>query len=60
MEEYAENFPKGRRLAELRKRLAALAAPSTDGAQSGVADSDDDEDATEPSVDAPAAEPASR
>jgi len=64
MEEYAENFPKGRRLAELRKRLAALEAPvdgvapdpALPGAQPG--DADDEEEAAEPAAEAPAAPPA--
>ncbi len=55
LEEYAQNFPKGRRLAELRKRLNALAAPA-DAAAPAEPD-DDDDDATEPSADAPAAPP---
>jgi len=55
MEEYAQNFPKGRRLAELRKRLNALTAAPDAGAQP---DTDDDDDATEPSADAPAVPPA--
>jgi hypothetical protein len=54
MEEYAQNFPKGRRLAELRKRLSALAAPH-DAAVS--AETDDDDDAAESSAEAPAASP---
>jgi TolA-binding protein len=58
MEEYAQNFPKGRRLAELRKRLNALAAPP-DATAAAPADSDDDDDANEPSADAPATPPAS-
>jgi len=54
LEEYSRNFPGGRRLAELHKRFAALAAPAEAGA-SAPADADDDEtDATEPSADAPA------
>jgi hypothetical protein len=57
MEEYAQNFPKGRRLAELRKRLAALAAPP-DAAAPAAADSEDDDEANEPSADAPAPPPA--
>ena len=56
MEEYAQNFPKGRRLAELRNRLNALAAPA-DAAAPGSSEPEDD-DATEPSADAPAAPPA--
>jgi hypothetical protein len=54
MEEYAQNFPKGRRLAELRKRLNALAAP-TDAAGPASSEPEDDDDATEPGADAPAA-----
>jgi len=57
MEEYAQNFPKGRRLAELRKRLAALAAPA-DAATPAPGDADDDDEANEPNADAPAAPPA--
>ena len=57
MEEYAQNFPKGRRLAELRKRLAALAGPP-DAAAPAAADSEDDDEANEPSADAPAPPPA--
>lgn len=61
LEEYAENFPKGRRLAELRKRLAALEAPApADGAAleppgngAPPSDVDEDDEAAEP----PAAEP---
>jgi TolA-binding protein len=52
LEEYQENFPKGRRLAELRKRLSALEAPS-DSAAPASPDSEDDDEATEPSTDAP-------
>jgi tetratricopeptide (TPR) repeat protein len=63
MEEYAENFPKGRRLAELRKRLASLEAPlagaaadpNLAGAQPGEPAEPDDDDAVEPRGDAPAA-----
>ena len=51
MEEYAQNFPKGRRLAELRKRLSALAAP----ADAAATEPDDDDDAAEQSADVPAA-----
>lgn len=58
MEEYAQNFPKGRRLAELRKRLNALVAPP-DAAAAAPADTDtsDEDEANEPSADAPAAPP---
>jgi len=53
MEEYAQNFPKGRRLAELRKRLNALLAPPD--AAAAATDSDDDDEANEPNTDAPPA-----
>jgi tetratricopeptide (TPR) repeat protein len=56
MEEYAQNFPKGRRLAELRKRLNALAAP-TDAAGPASSEPEDDDDAAEPGADAPSAPP---
>jgi hypothetical protein len=67
MEEYAENFPKGRRLAELRKRLAALESPEGAAALeapaevSGAAASEPDEDdePAEPSAEAPATPPGS-
>jgi hypothetical protein len=59
LEEYAQNFPKGRRLAELRKRLAALEAPPDAAATPSATDTaDDDDEATEPAADAPAAPPA--
>jgi hypothetical protein len=58
MEEYAQNFPKGRRLAELRKRLAALEAPADAGASaSGEADETADDEAAEPSAETPATVP---
>ena len=57
MEEYAQNFPKGRRMVELRNRLNALAAPA-DAAAPASSEPEDDDDATEPSADAPAAPPA--
>ncbi len=57
MDEYAQNFPKGRRLAELRKRLAVLQAPA-DAAGQTPSETDDDDDGVEPSADAPAAPPA--
>jgi len=51
LEEYAEHFPKGRRLAELRQRLAAAEAPATDGAPAAPVDSDDnDDDSPEPAA----------
>lgn len=54
LEEYAQNFPKGRRLAELRKRRSALAAPADAAA---TTETEDDDEGTEPSADAPAAPP---
>ena len=60
LEEYSQNFPKGRRVAELHKRFSALAAPA-DAAGSAASEADDDDessDATEPSANAPAAPPA--
>jgi len=54
LEEYAQNFPKGRRLAELRKRLNALVAPADAAAST---ETEDDDEATEPSAEAPAAPP---
>jgi hypothetical protein len=59
MEEYAQNFPKGRRMAELRKRLAALTAPP-DGAQPAASEPEEDEDAVEPGAEAPAVPPVVR
>jgi hypothetical protein len=56
MDEYTQNFPKGRHLAELRKRLSALATPAGATGTPG-ADTDDDDDGTEPSADAPAPPP---
>jgi hypothetical protein len=50
LEEYAENFPKGRRLAELRKRLSALEAPP-DAAAATSTDADDEDDGAEPGAD---------
>lgn len=51
LEEYAEHFPKGRRLAELRQRLAAAEAPAADGTASPPVDSDEsDDDAAEPAA----------
>jgi hypothetical protein len=59
MEEYAQNFPKGRRLAELRKKLNALAAPADAAAPASTdTDTDTDDETAEPSADAPAAPPA--
>ncbi|HYQ16960.1 MAG TPA: hypothetical protein VEQ58_14415 [Polyangiaceae bacterium] len=64
LEEYAENFPKGRRLAELRKRLAALEAPvdaarvDATGAGSSPSEPDDDDESGEPAAEEPAAPPA--
>ncbi|HKY38041.1 MAG TPA: tetratricopeptide repeat protein [Polyangiaceae bacterium] len=56
VDEYAQNFPKGRRLAELRKRLAALAAPSDASGASGT-EPEEEDDASEPGADAPAEPP---
>jgi hypothetical protein len=56
LEEYAQNFPKGRRVAELRKRLAALEAP-TNAAASAPGETDVDDDGAEPAADAPEAPP---
>jgi hypothetical protein len=52
MEEYAQNFPKGRRMAELRKRLAALASVSSD-ASGAPSETEEDDDSAEPGADAP-------
>jgi tetratricopeptide (TPR) repeat protein len=57
LEEYSRNFPEGRRLAELHKRFAALAAPAQAGASTPADADDDDTDATEPGADAPSAPP---
>ncbi|HEY6078069.1 MAG TPA: hypothetical protein VIW29_04665 [Polyangiaceae bacterium] len=58
MDEYAQNFPKGRRLAELRKRFTALTAPpAADGAAVSDPPEEDDE-AAEPAGDVPGAAPA--
>jgi tetratricopeptide (TPR) repeat protein len=57
LEEYAQNFPKGRRLAELRKRLTALEAPA-DTSAAAPSEPDDDDDSTEPAAAEPAAPPA--
>lgn len=65
LDEYAENFPKGRRLVELRKRLAALEAPvdvaggDAPGTSSSGSEPEEDEDSVEPSADAPESPPAS-
>jgi len=59
LDEYAQNFPKGRRLAELRKRLTALEAPAdTSASAAAPSEPDDDDDTTEPSATEPAAPPA--
>jgi hypothetical protein len=60
MEEYAQNFPTGRRLAELRKRLVALEAPAADGSASPAPEPEDssEDDSAEPSADAPGTSPA--
>jgi hypothetical protein len=56
LDEYAQNFPKGRHLAELRKRLAELSAPPS-SAPGNPTDADDDDETAEPNADAPAAPP---
>jgi hypothetical protein len=48
LDEYAQNFPKGRRLAELRKRFVALGAPPVDGAAPTAEPSEEDDEAAEP------------
>lgn len=57
LDEYAQNFPKGRRLAELRKRLNALTAP-VDPTAPAAPEPEEEEEAGEPSADAPAVPPA--
>lgn len=57
MEEYAQNFPTGRRLAELRQRLAALESPSGGGSGNVAVEPDDNDDAAEPGADTPSAPP---
>lgn len=57
VEEYAQNFPKGRRLAELRKRLLSLAAPAD--APSDGAEPEEDDEALEPGAQVAAPPPAS-
>jgi tetratricopeptide (TPR) repeat protein len=57
LEEYAQNFPKGRRLAELRKRLAALSAPA-DASSPAVTEAEEDDEAVEPGADTPLKAPA--
>ncbi len=56
LEEYAQNFPKGRRLAELRKRLALLSAPA-DATSPSTTESEEDEEASEPGAETPAKPP---
>ena len=58
LDEYAQNFPKGRRLAELRKRFGALTAP-IDASAPGAAEPEEDDEAGEPGVESPAEPPAS-
>jgi TolA-binding protein len=57
LEEYAQNFPKGRRLAELRKRLAQLSAPANATSPS-VTEPEEEEEAAEPGAETPAKPPA--
>lgn len=56
LDEYAKNFPKGRRLAELRQRLAALSTPA-DAAAPSAADGEEEEEPGEPVVETPATAP---
>jgi hypothetical protein len=56
VDEYAQNFPKSKRLGELRKRLAALAAPA-DASGAASTEPEEEEDASEPGADAPAQPP---
>jgi hypothetical protein len=53
VDEYAQNFPKSKRLGELRKRLAALAAPS----DATSAEPEEEDDANEPGAEVPAVPP---
>lgn len=57
LDEYAQNFPKGRHLAELRKRLAELSAPPSSAPGSPAEADDDDDESSEPGAEAPAAPP---
>jgi hypothetical protein len=59
VDEYAQNFPKGKRLAELRRRLLALSAPE-DASAASRTEPEEDEDASEPGADAPASPPVPR
>jgi hypothetical protein len=56
LDEYAQNFPKGRRLAELRKRLNSLTAP-IDPAAPAAAEPEEEEEASEPGADGPTVSP---
>ena len=56
VDEYAQNFPKGRRLAEFRKHLAALAAPA-DATHASSSEPEEEEDASEPGAETPALPP---
>lgn len=49
VDEYAQNFPKGRRLAELRGRLARLAGAAEPSAPA-IAEPDDEEEVADPDV----------
>jgi hypothetical protein len=56
LDEYAQNFPKGRRLAELRKRLNSLAAPA-DATAPAASDGEEEEESSEPAAETPATSP---
>jgi hypothetical protein len=58
VDEYAQNFPKGRRLVEFRNRLAALAAPSDAAGSASPEPEEVEEEASEPGADLPASPPA--
>jgi hypothetical protein len=58
LEEYAQNFPKGRRLVELRKHLAALEAPPDAAAAPASNEADDEDDSAQPGAESPATPPA--
>ena len=57
LEEYAQNFPKGRRLAELRKRLVLLSVPA-DATSPSASEPEEDEEVAEPGAETPAKPPA--
>lgn len=59
VDEYGQNFPKGRRLVEFRKRLAALVTPADASDASGASnpEPEEEDEASEPGAEAPAAPP---